>query len=156
MLGYSQGGLVALRAAASEGIFDRIAVWAPVLDPLATYRIIFGRETILGAAEKHRNGGSDAVVEGTRLRPGFFFEITEADPIGDASQTASPLMIVTGERDPLVREGDMFAHKVARRRSGETILLHLDAGHDFGALGAPELLSYVTACTASFILGGPR
>lgn len=94
------------------------------------------------------------IVEGTRLRPGFFVELAEADPIGDAAQTSSPLMIVTGERDPLLKEGDLLADEAARRRSAETVLLHLDAGHDFGALREPRLLAHVIGCTAQFMLRG--
>jgi len=154
VLGYSQGGLVALRTSASQDVFHRIAVWAPVLDPLATYGIIFGKETILNAAQTHREEGTNDVVAGRKLRSGYFAELTEADPIADADAATSPLMIVTGERDPLVKEGERLAKEIANRRSAQTVLLHVNAGHDFGALRNPPLLAHVVSCTAKFLLDG--
>lgn len=152
VLGYSQGGLVALRASASQTTFDRLAVWAPALDPLATYGIIFGQETILNAARTHREEGTNDVVDGRRLRSGYFAELAETDPIADAAKVTSPLLIVTGERDPLVKNGERLAQDAAQARQAETELLHVNAGHDFGALREPPLLAHVVACTAKFLL----
>lgn len=154
VLGYSQGGLVALRAAATQEAFDRVAVWAPPLDPMATYGIIFGQETILDAARTHRYDGTNDVVEGQTLRTGFFAELAEADPIADAAQSTSPMLIVTAERDPLVKNGVQLAKDVASGRVAETDLLHVNSGHDFGALHEPQMLAHVVACTAKFLLGG--
>ena len=153
VLGYSQGGLVALRTSASKEVFNRVAIWAPALDPIATYSIIFGEETILNAARAHREEGTNDVVEGKRLRSGYFAELAEADPIGEASKVKSPLLIVTGERDPLVKQGDRLAKETASKRSGKTELLHVNGGHDFGALREPQLLAHVVACTAKFLIG---
>ena len=153
VLGYSQGGLIALRTAASHDLFERVVVWAPVLDPLATYGIIFGKGTILAAAQTHREHGTDDIVEGKRLRSGYFAELADADPISDAAMVKAPLMIVTGERDPLVKDGRRLAIAASNQRSGQTVLLHEDtAGHDFGALRKPLLLEHVVACTAKFLL----
>lgn len=153
VLGYSQGGLVALRAAASDNPFDRMALWNPVMNPMATYGIVFGLETILEAAQRHRKEGVGDVVGKTRLRPGFFAEIVNADPIADAGRTTAQILIVTGKRDPLVKNGAALAKRIADARSGDTILLNLDAGHDLGALRDPPLLDHVIACTAGFLLG---
>ena len=153
VLGYSQGGLVALRTSAANEIFQRIAIWAPALDPIATYSIIFGKETILNAARTHRQEGTNDVVEGKRLRSGYFAELAEADPIAEAAKVRSPLLIVTGERDPLVKEGDKLAKDTASRRTSSTELLHVNGGHDFGALREPPLLAHVVACTAKFLIG---
>jgi len=153
VLGYSQGGLVALRAAASDDPFDRMALWNPVMDPMATYGIIFGRDTIVEAARRHREEGATDVVGKTRLRPGFFAEIANADPIADAAGTKAEVLIVTGQRDPLVKNGATLAGRIADARSSETIVLDLNAGHDLGALRDPPLLDHVIACTADFLLG---
>ncbi|MEM9009972.1 MAG: alpha/beta fold hydrolase [Pseudomonadota bacterium] len=152
VLGYSQGGLVALRAAAAEDPFDRLALWNPVMDPMTTYAKIFGRETILDGAGRHDQGADPAIVEGTRLRPGFFAEIIAAEPIADAARVTAPLLIVTGQRDPLVVDGAALARQIQAGRSAETLILDLDAGHDLGALRAPALLDQVIACTAGFLL----
>ncbi|MBM7067011.1 hypothetical protein [Actibacterium sp. 188UL27-1] len=41
---------------------------------------------------------------------------------------------------------------VANRRIAKTELLHVNAGHDFGALREPAMLAHVVACTAKFLL----
>ncbi|MEO0428787.1 MAG: alpha/beta fold hydrolase [Pseudomonadota bacterium] len=154
VLGYSQGGLVALRAAATEDAFERIALWNPVMDPMATYSVIFGRETILAAAQSPSSGAPAPVFEDTRLRPGFFAELVEADPIGDAAESDASILIVTGQRDPLVKEGAALGEQIRRSRDAETAIIDLDAGHDLGAINDPALLDAVIECTAGFLLEG--
>ncbi|MEM8551637.1 MAG: alpha/beta fold hydrolase [Pseudomonadota bacterium] len=153
VLGYSQGGLVALRAAAVSDPFDRMALWNPVMDPMATYGIIFGREQIVDGARQHGQGTSGSVVEGTRLRTGFFAELVTAEPISDAAQSNAPILIVTGRRDPLVENGNALAQQIAGARTAETVILDLDAGHDLGAVNTPALLDAVISCTSDFLLG---
>jgi len=152
VLGYSQGGLVALRAAASDDPFDRIALWNPVMEPMATYGIIFGQETILEAAQRHLQDEADDLVGETRLRPGFFAEIVDADPTADAAHSTAQIFIVTGQRDPLVKNGAALAKRIADARSADTSILDLNAGHDLGALRDSPLLEQVIACTAGFLL----
>lgn len=152
VLGYSQGGLVALRAAAQRNVFDKLALWNPVMDPMATYQKIFGRETILDGAQRHAEGGDQAVVADTRLRPGFFSELVAADPIADAARMAAPILIVTGQKDPLVENGATLASRLQAGRTAATTILDLEAGHDLGAIREPALLDAVIACTAGFLL----
>ncbi|MEM6421293.1 MAG: alpha/beta fold hydrolase [Pseudomonadota bacterium] len=153
VLGYSQGGLVALRAAAAAQPFDRLALWNPVMDPMATYGVIFGRETILEAADVDADGEANAPFGETRLRPGFFAELVAADPIADAALVEAPVLIVTGQRDPLVKGGAALAGRIRDARAGDTAIVDLDAGHDLGAIREPMLLDAVIDCTASFLLG---
>lgn len=154
VLGYSQGGLVALRAAAEGAPFDRVALWNPVMDPMATYEIIFGRDTILEAAQRHRDGTVGDVVGETRLRPSFFAELVAADPIADAAEVAAPVLIATGRRDPLVANGASLANQIKAARPSPTTVLDIDTGHDLGAIKDPPVLDAVIACTAGFLLAG--
>ena len=149
VLGYSQGGLVALRAAVA---FDRIALWNPVMDPMATYGVIFGRDTILKAAQASAADAAERVIRDTRLRPGFFAELVGATPMDDAAHAAAPVLVATGRRDPLVADGAALAERMRERRTAETVILDLDAGHDLGAAHDPMLLDDVIACTAGFLL----
>ncbi|MEM7528268.1 MAG: alpha/beta fold hydrolase [Pseudomonadota bacterium] len=153
VLGYSQGGLVALRAAALSNPFDRLALWNPVMDPLATYGIIFGEDTIRAAALLDRPTTADDVAPGTKLRPGFFSELLASDPIGDAANSTSPVLVVTGRRDPLVVDGVSLANRWAAGREARTRILDVDAGHDLGAISNPPQLDHVIGCTAAFLLG---
>jgi alpha-beta hydrolase superfamily lysophospholipase len=156
VLGYSQGGLVALRAAAQAEPVDRLALWNPVMDPMATYGTLFGRQTILDGAQRGTQNGSGVIVGGTRLRPGFFTELLESDPIKDSARSAVPVLVVTGRRDPLVADGAALAERMAAARAAETVVVDLDAGHDLGALHAPQLLDRVIECTGEFLLGERR
>ena len=153
VFGYSQGGLVAMRAAANGGPWERLALWNPVLDPMATYGIIFGEDTIRNAAQGDAAGD---IVADTRLRPGFFKGIVDADPRADAAATDAAILIVTGQRDPLVKNGAALANALAEGRTAETQILDLDAGHDLGAIHDPALLDQVIACTASFLTAEPQ
>ena len=156
VLGYSQGGLVALRAASLDNAFDRLALWNPVMDPMTTYGKIFGKETILEGARQHNDGIDEKVVDGTKLKPGFFAEIVATDPIAASGEVAAPVFIVTGQRDPLVVDGLSLATQIKAGREAETSILNLDAGHDLGAIKEPALLDRVIACTAGFLLAdGP-
>ncbi|MEM7059557.1 MAG: alpha/beta fold hydrolase [Pseudomonadota bacterium] len=154
VLGFSQGGLVALHAGATGDPFHRMALWNPVMNPMATYGIIFGEETILQAATIHAQGGPNDIVGKTRLRPGFFAEIASADPIADAARVKAPVLIITGQRDPLVKNGATLAARIAAGRSEETSLLDMNAGHDLGAIREPDVLQNVITCTAGFLLKG--
>lgn len=154
VLGYSQGGLVALRSAAADGPFDRLALWNPVMDPMTTYGKIFGVEKIREGADRNDPDADQKIVEGTRLKPGFFVELVTSDPIADAAKVDAPVLIVTGRRDPLVPDGKALATRISTGRSAETTILDLDAGHDLGAINEPALLDKVIACTAGFLLAG--
>lgn len=149
VLGYSQGGLVALRAAVA---FDRIALWNPVMDPMATYGVIFDRDMILEAAQASDIDAAGWVMRDTRLRPGFFAELVGASPMDDAARAAAPVLVATGRSDPLVADGAALAERMRERRTAETVILDLDAGHDLGASHDPALLDHVIACTAGFLL----
>lgn len=154
VLGYSQGGLVALRAASMSDAFDRIALWNPVLDPSATYGLILRPETLAEGAARHEAGDMEGQVGASRLRPGFFVDIATADPAVDARMTIAEILIVTGRNDTIVMNGAALAESLAEGRAAPTLILDLDAGHDLGAVSDIPRLDWVIACTAGFILGG--
>ena len=151
VLGYSQGGLVAIKASANGAGFDFLTLWNPVMDPMATYGIIFGRAKIEEGAQLHAEANVE-IVPDTRLRPGFFAEIVDTQPIAEAAQSQSNTLIVTGQRDPLVKNGASLAAQIAEARTGQTTLLDFNGGHDLGALRAPDLFDRVVSCTAAYIL----
>ncbi|SEA13791.1 alpha/beta hydrolase family protein [Rubrimonas cliftonensis] len=155
VLGFSQGGLVALKAA-REGGFDRVALWNPVLAPRETYRAIFGDALDAGFAAAAEGPGG-AQVAGTGLRPGFFAGVAAADPAADAVAIAAPLLAVSGARDMLAAQGPARAEALAAARAAPTTAVAVAGGHDLGAVGEPALLDAVIACTAGFLLGlAPR
>lgn len=163
LLGFSQGGLVALKAARAGG-FDRVALWNPALAPRETYRAIFGDALDAGFAAAAEGAPGDAggdaggePVAGTRLRPGFFAGIAAADPAADAAALAAPLLAASGTRDTLAARGPARAEALAAARAAPTTVIAVEAGHDLGAVAEPALFDAVVACTAGFLLGlAPR
>uniref|UniRef100_UPI002FDE8E58 prolyl oligopeptidase family serine peptidase n=1 Tax=Rubrimonas sp. TaxID=2036015 RepID=UPI002FDE8E58 len=153
VLGYSQGGLVALKAAAATDMFRFIALWNPVLDPVATYGLILGAGALTLGAARHRAGSVDGIVGDSGLRPAFFAEVANADPIADAAGVAAAVLVLTGRRDHLVRDGAALASRLAAGRMARTAIIDIDAGHDLGAVTDAALLDDVIACTATFVLG---
>lgn len=152
VLGYSQGGLVALLASSAQTTFDKVALWNPVMDPMRTYSLIFGQDVIMRGAEQYSTHARGEIVGETRLRPGFFKELVDADPISDAAAVNAPIFLVTGRKDPLVVDGAALAQTLSAGRSPPTIILDLDAGHDLGAMSDTALLDDVIDCTAAFFI----
>lgn len=154
-LGFSQGGLVALRAAAAGAGFGRVALWNPVLDPPTTYGLIFGPSVLAEGARRAAASATPSAagpVGASGLGPGFFAGVAAADPLADGAGLAAPVLAVMGRRDALVPDGPALAARLAARRAAPTRVLDVEAGHDLGATGAPPLLDAVIACTAAFLL----
>ncbi|MGF1658020.1 MAG: alpha/beta hydrolase family protein [Rubrimonas sp.] len=154
-LGYSQGGLVALKAAAGGAAFDRIALWNPVLDPADTYGRILGAPTLAEGAARHA-AGERRIVGASGLRPAFFADVAAADPRADAAATTAPMLIVAGRDDLLARDGPALATRLAAARAGRTTVIAPEAGHDLGAVSDLALLDAVVACTAEFFADARR
>lgn len=150
VLGYSQGGLVALRAGAK---FDRLALWNPVLDPPATFATIFGPALVARGARQAASGEHEP-VDGSGLKPDFFAGVITADPVGWGRTLPVPLFVAAGQEDRLVSDGPLLAQRLAAARHAPTQIMAVAAGHDLGAAGEPALLDAVITCTAAFLLGG--
>jgi dienelactone hydrolase len=132
VLGYSQGGLVALRMRPGAA---RVALWNPVLDPGHTYRAIYGGAAVDRALAGGERGG------GTRA---FLADALAQDARGAAAALPVPLLIVSGEADRLAPPGAPVPGALALRAA---------AGHDLGARGDLGLFDRIAACTAAFLAG---
>jgi len=116
---------------------------------------ILGAGTLSLGAARHEAGAGDEPVGDSGLKPAFFAELAAADPVAGAGGTAAAVLVVTGRRDHLVRDGAALAGRLAAGRAAQTQVLHLDAGHDLGAVADAAQLDAVIACTAAFLLGMP-
>jgi hypothetical protein len=149
ILGYSMGGLAALRAAQGAEA-ARVALWNPVMEPERTFSDILGK----AAFDAARTAGEDDTVAGTRLRPAFFAGLSGADPMADARALRLPLLFAVGQNDIVVRDGPSLARRAASLRAAPTEVIAVRAGHDLGAKGDLPLFDGIAACTAAFLLRG--
>ncbi|MFV0360312.1 alpha/beta hydrolase family protein [Tropicimonas sp.] len=152
LLGFSQGGLVALRALARGASAVAAVLWNPVLDPRQTYAGIYGEAAVLRGIAQSRAGDDTTQVGKTGLNAGFFRQIARIDPIADATRFPGPLMIVSGTRDRTAADGPQLAEKVGGARSAPTTcVLKMDTDHVFDAGNGPATVETVIEHTLRFI-----
>lgn len=150
LLGFSQGGLVALQVAAEREVAS-VTLWNPVLDPFQTYGRIFGDSVVQAGIAAARDGGAGPVA-GTGLNAAFFGDIDLADPPSSAASFAGPILIVTGRQDRLAANGPANAAGLAALRDGPTRTLVVEAGHTLGATDGLAIVDRVIACSIAFML----
>lgn len=138
VLGYSQGGLVALAMGPGAA---RVVLWNPVLDAGQTFRALYG-EAVDRALALAAAGRDDAPVAG--LTAAFFAGALAFDARAAAAGLTVPLLIVSGEADRLAPRGAPVP--------GALVLLAA-AGHDLGARGDLALFDRIAACSAAFLTG---
>jgi dienelactone hydrolase len=155
LLGFSQGGLVALNVAASGEPLDRLVLWNPVLDPKRTYSTILGADQVRDGWQLAQAGETGRLVGSTRLEAGFFAGVHKADPIRDAAGYRGPMLIVSGSRDNVAAAGPELAKQVAQGRGGPTQLRTVAGDHGFDAgRGAAGIDAAIDATLAFLLAGG--
>ncbi len=154
LLGFSQGGLVALRAL-DLGAKARAAVlWNPVLDPRHTFASILGEGSIRQGVRLSFEGRDTELVKGTRLNAAFFRDVVEINPIADGRSFRGPLLVVTGSHDRTAAAGPELAMLLKRaRRSRPTEIVVLDADHGFNAGVGTATIDTVIGCSIAFLSG---
>lgn len=154
LLGFSQGGLVALKVAAGGAAVSRLALWNPVLDPQRTFSGILGADQVRNGWKLAQAGETGKVVGSTRLAPGFFADIHNTDPITDAAAYGGPMLIVSGSRDTVAASGPSLAKRVREVRGGPTELLVVPGDHGFDAQHGTARVDQAIDRTIRFLLAG--
>lgn len=147
LLGWSQGGLVALHTAATDHRIRALALWNPVTDPIETYSTIMGRDNVRRGFDLSRGGDLDQIVGKHGLRPPFFAEIFSVHPIADAATFDGPLMVIAGTRDPLIKPAADLANLLADERDQKTEVVLLDADHSFNSNVSAEKVDLAIYCS---------
>lgn len=151
LLGYSQGGLVGLRAVAEGAPVRGMVLWNPVLDPTATYRRVFGADVLRTGMTLAGDGDPAVPVPGSRLNAGFFQGIAVADPVADGAAYSGPILIVTGDSDRIAGGGPANARAFRAARSGRTRVVRVAADHALGVSRGTGVIDRVIGCSAGFI-----
>lgn len=154
LLGFSQGGLVALKVAASGEAVSRVALWNPVLDPEGTYSRILGADQVRDGWKLAQAGKSETVVGSTRLAAGFFADVHNTDPIRDAATYGGPVLVVAGSRDNVAASGPSLAEKLRQGRGGPTRIVILNADHGFNASRGTGRIDKAIDDTIGFLTAG--
>ncbi|MCY4137612.1 MAG: alpha/beta fold hydrolase [Rhodobacteraceae bacterium] len=152
LVGFSQGGLVALKAAAAGERVERIILWNPILDPLRTYGEIFGGQNMNHGRQLAQEGRTSTTVGSTELAAGFFGDIYATKPIDDALRFRGPLLIVAGARDCIAADGPNLAMSVKTKRCVPTKVVVIDADHGFDATRGTKGVDRAIQATIKFLL----
>jgi uncharacterized protein len=132
ILGHSQGGLVGGHLAALRPEASSVVLWAPVIDPVASYSTIMGAQTVQQAIA----GPDDALITAplswggeTRLKSGFFKELPRVTPVGMIGRYSGPLMVVVGARDEIVSPQPASGLMLLDYHPGDEDLLVVNTDH---------------------------
>ena len=154
-LGFSQGGLVALKAAAEGLPVSRIALWNPVLDPKRTYGKILGASALRDGLRLAQAGDTGTIVGTSRLEAGFFADVHATRPIDDAALFSGPIQVVSGSRDSVAADGPGLARQLSDARGGRsTELVVLTADHGFNAQRGTGQVDAAIDRTLAFMMAG--
>jgi dienelactone hydrolase len=151
LLGYSQGGLVALKAAAAQRGIRAVVLWNPVLDPERTYDQLLGARTIQLGYDMYRMNDLRRVVSSSALLPAFMYEVKTTYPIVDGLDYQGPILIVGGRRDAVVGPVDAYGELLVRVRGDlMTRVAMVNGDHGFDHARSPANLDEAIGYTAGF------
>jgi len=151
LLGFSQGGLVAMQAAANGMPVRSVILWNPVLDPRQTYGRIFSPEGLDAGLKLAKAGDLDAMVPGTRLKAGFFAEIATANPIKTGASFTQPVLAISGTLDGIAANGAVNAEKLRKARRGSTSIVTVPGDHALGATRTTSVIDDVIGCSIGYV-----
>ena len=152
VVGWSQGGLVATAVANKAPDLVSVALWNPVINPLATYIAIFGAET-MGRDFKDPDAPIKATILGTTpttLNGAFFQGILDIDPIAEIAGYKGPLFIASGTQDALVTPQPQIAELMLKYHDGPEELWVRDMDHDFNGTKTAEFVDAMAEATLAF------
>jgi dienelactone hydrolase len=151
LLGYSQGGLVALKVAARQPGIGAVVLWNPVLDPERTYDQLLGARTVQLGYDMYRVNDVGRVVSGSALLPAFMYEVKTTYPIADSLEYPGPILVVGGRRDSIVGPVDAYGALLARIRGARrTAVVMVNGDHGFDHAGSPVNLDEAIGYSAGF------
>ena len=150
-LGFSQGGLVALQAAAKGARVSSLVLWNPVLDPFATYGRILGNNALESGMALARDGKPGALVGNSGLNAAFFQGIEKTDPTSLAEAFVGPILMATAKKDKTAANGPANGLLLKKQRRAATDLIVVDADHALGVTRNTKVIDQVIGCTVGFI-----
>jgi pimeloyl-ACP methyl ester carboxylesterase len=152
LLGFSQGGLVALRTGVQDQRVGTLVLWNPVLDPDRTYSRILGAGTLQDGYDRFRTNRRDSLVGASRLKPAFMYEVKTTHPIADGASFRGPILVVGARGDEIAGPVDLLAGLLAQERTPRpTQIAIVGGGHRFGTGSGPAVLDQVIDCSARFL-----
>lgn len=141
ILGYSQGGLVGAHLAALRPEADAVVLWAPVTNPMSTYSIILGADTVKKAIAGDASAVTTAKLSWggeTKLKGSFFKELEEYTPVGAISKYHGPLRVFVGKKETIVTPQPASGQLLLNYHDGEEDLVQVDSDHDWNAEKSKE------------------
>ncbi|MEM9010343.1 MAG: alpha/beta fold hydrolase [Pseudomonadota bacterium] len=143
ILGWSQGGLVAAHVAAERPEIASLILWAPVVEPMATFRGIFGDETLTTALAAEPETPIEATLpwgDATTLNAAFFHEMPVTSTSGAIASYRGPLLVIVGSQDTVVAPQPASGQQLLDYHPGTEELLVLDTDHVWQVFEGPAVL----------------
>jgi pimeloyl-ACP methyl ester carboxylesterase len=148
MLGFSQGGLVASTAAASDKRVDSLVLWSPATFPPHEYEGLITKQGIQ-AGLALPDGGWDMFPLSLNgeylgldapLGKAFFQDLFNVDPLAEIGKYQNPLMLIVGNNDIIVWPQPTKGQGYLKYHKGTEYLVALNADHAFDYWAGPEKL----------------
>ena len=152
ILGWSQGGLVALESTRQRSDVDALILWAPVVHPLHSYESLLGVEETAQAL-----AADDPTLEitstlpwgvETTLQASFWQEMPLTSPSAAAAGYDGPLMVIVGTRDTIVAPQPASGQVLIDYHNGPEELAVFDTDHVWDVFSGPETLDTLMVPTS--------
>lgn len=155
VLGFSQGGLVAVEAAARDQRVRNVVLWSAVANPPDTYKHILSADTV---AAGYASGGAPVPVvtqwgAAFELKRDFFTDLFAYDPVAALAGVDTPLLVVAGAQDTTVTPQPAYAELLLRYHDGDEQLVTVASDHVFNVLTdpSPAVFDHVVAVTTEWL-----
>jgi uncharacterized protein len=151
IIGWSQGGLVAIAVAGRSGTPDAVVLWEAVATPKDTFAGLLGKEAMEKGAKTGKAPLKIKLPWGVEieLRQGFFDGIAKFDPPMELSAYKGPLFVTKGTEDTTVVPAD--ADKLIASHDGPEQLWTEKMDHVFNAFTGPGTLDKMVAATIGYL-----
>jgi pimeloyl-ACP methyl ester carboxylesterase len=148
MLGFSQGGLVASTAAASDKRVDSLVLWSPATFPPHEYEGLITKQGIQAGLALPDGGwdyfplylDSQYLGFDVPLGKAFFKDLFNVDPLAEIGKYQNPLMLIVGNNDIIVWPQPTKGQGYLKYHKGTEYLVALNADHAFDYWAGPEKL----------------
>ncbi len=144
VLGWSQGGLVAMHAAAARPDMVKTAIlWAPVINSLYSIAGLFGATTVARALADPPDTTITATLSWggeTTLNARFFQEMVTTSTPAAAALYPGPLKVIVGSLDTAVAPQPASGEVLMRYHRGIHDLSVFETDHAWGAEDGPQTI----------------
>lgn len=132
LLGFSQGGLVAVALAARDARVDSVVLWSAVSHPPLSYGFLLGPDVLHAGLTADVTDVQMPWGAWMRLGRAFFEDLYRVNPVAEIRGYDGPLLVIGGQRDMTVAPMPYAADVFLIYHDGPERLVMMDSDHVFG------------------------